>query len=65
MTGASYTHLKFEKMKEDQRLQSNYSSYNNQEPYEIPWIERLIATPILDHRKLCLWAHINTLFRND
>lgn len=42
-------------MKEDQRLQSNYSRYNNQEPHEILWIEKLLETPIRDHRKLCLW----------
>jgi len=54
MIGTFYAHLKFEKMKEDQRLQSNYSRYNNQEPHEIPWIEKLLETPITDHRKLCL-----------
>jgi hypothetical protein len=55
MIGTYFAHLKSEKMKEDQRLQSNYSSYNNQEPYEKPWIEKLLETPIRDHRKLCLW----------
>jgi len=55
MIGIFYSHLKFEKMKEDQRLQSNYSRYNNQEPHEIPWIEKLLETSIRDHRKLCLW----------
>ena len=54
MIGTFCAHLKFEKMKEDQRLQSNYSRYNNQEPHEIPWIEKLLETPITDHRKLCL-----------
>ena len=24
-------------------------------PKEIPWIERLLETPIGDHRKTCLW----------
>ena len=54
LIGTFYANLESEKMKEDKRLESNYSRYNNQEPHEIPLIEKLLETPITDHRKLCL-----------
>ena len=55
MIGTFYAHLKSKKMEIDQRLQSDYSSHGNQESHEIPWIEKLLETPIRDLRKLCLW----------
>ena len=29
--------------------------FSSSKPKEIPWIEKLLKTPIEDHRKLCLW----------
>lgn len=55
MIGTFYAYLKSEKMKEEQRLQSNYSNHDNQGSREITWIEKLLETPLRDHRKICLW----------
>jgi len=54
MIGTFHAHLKSEEMKEEKRL-SMYRLHDNSKPQEIHWIDKLLNTPIDDHRYLCLW----------
>jgi hypothetical protein len=55
MIGTYFAHLKSEKLKEEKKRLSMYRLHNNSKPQEIDWIEKLLNTPIDDHRYLCLW----------
>jgi hypothetical protein len=46
-------------------LQSFYQRRNkNKENKFVPWIERLLKTPIPDHRKYCIWRILAPYFIN-
>lgn len=55
MIGTYFAHLKSEKLEEEKKRLSMYRLHNNSKPQEIDWIEKLLNTPIDDHRYLCLW----------
>ena len=53
--GTFYSYLISEREKDKTRKAEYDNLFRCSKPKEIPWIERLLETPIGDHRKTCLW----------
>lgn len=53
--GTFLSHLITERVREEKRRPSYNQRSNIRELKEITWIEKLLQTPIEDHRKFCLW----------
>jgi len=53
--GTFHSHLISEKQKEEKRRALYTNRFDLTIPQPIPWIEKLLKTPIDDHRHLCLW----------
>ena len=53
--GTFYSYLISEREKDKTRKVEYDNLFRCSKPKEIPWIERLLETPIGDHRKTCLW----------
>jgi hypothetical protein len=53
--GTFYSYLISEREKDKTRKMEYDNLFRCSKPKEIPWIEKLLETPIGDHRKTCLW----------
>ena len=53
--GIFYTYIVSERQKEEKRRALYTHRLGSREQREIPWIEKLLKTPMKDNRKLCLW----------
>jgi Primase X len=44
-----------QRQRQKQFSKYDYGDNNNKPPTKIPWIEKLLQTPLADHRKYCIW----------
>jgi hypothetical protein len=66
LLGSFYAYLVSKKIDEEKRAKINNYSYHShtQTKNRIEWIEKLLKTPLKDHRKFCLWRILIPYLKN-